>query len=79
MTDKLTPLRAVHQNCLECQGGSSRLVKECNLNTGPHPCPLWPYRLGRNPARAGIGANSHGFKKTASTKEIEAENANTEV
>ena len=46
----LTPVRAIRQKCLECQGGSRKAVRNC-----ADGCPLHPYRMGRNPARAGIG------------------------
>lgn len=51
-----TPIRAIRQKCLECAGGSKRQVRSCDRGPGlPRPCTLHPYRMGRNPARAGIG------------------------
>lgn len=47
----LTPVKAIRVFCLACMGGSKRLVRECN---NPD-CSLYPYRLGTNPNRAGIG------------------------
>lgn len=78
MREHMTPLQSIRLNCLQCMGGDARQVKSCDLDKGANPCPLWPYRMGHNPARAGIGANSHSYKKAASTKDLEAENANTE-
>ena len=40
------PLRAIRDGCLECMGGQSNLVKECNL---AKKCAFWPYRMGRAP------------------------------
>jgi hypothetical protein len=37
--------------CLQCQGGSYILIKECETED----CPIYPYRFGKNPARAGKG------------------------
>ena len=48
---KLTPLRAIRKHCLECSGGSVREVKLCVIPR----CPLFIYRLGRNPSRKGMG------------------------
>lgn len=51
----LTPLRAIRARCLEC-AGSRKKVRDCGR--GPEasdPCVLHPYRMGRNPARKGIG------------------------
>jgi hypothetical protein len=36
---------------LECSNGSPLEVKECPIDD----CPIYPYRLGKNPARSGIG------------------------
>ena len=48
-----TPLKAIRAHCLECCSDSPKEVRECHL-TG---CPLWDFRLGTNPHRAGIGGN----------------------
>lgn len=47
---KQTPVRAIRANCLRCQGGSRKAVRECAVD-----CPLHSYRMGKNPNRAGIG------------------------
>jgi len=46
---RLTPLKAIRQNCLECQGGSWAEVKRCNIPG----CWLFQFRFGRNPTRKG--------------------------
>jgi hypothetical protein len=46
----LTPVRAIRQKCMEYQGGSRKAIRNCAAD-----CPLHPYRMGRNPNRAGIG------------------------
>lgn len=51
MKKKLTPLKAVRKNCLDCNAGSAYEVRICEEND----CPLWIYRFGKNPARRGIG------------------------
>lgn len=41
-----TPLlRIIRENCLDCQGDSSKLVRECAV----YKCRFWPYRMGSNP------------------------------
>ena len=47
----LTPIKAIRNHCLECTGWLAHEVERC---TGKL-CPLYPYRLGTNPERAGIG------------------------
>src|SRR5210317_505254 len=37
------------KQCLECMGGRRDFVRECESLT----CPIWPYRMGTNPSRAG--------------------------
>ena len=55
---RLTPLKAIRANCIDCMAGSVYEVKRCHLTD----CPLHPYRLGRNPARKGIG-NANNLNK----------------
>lgn len=49
---RLTPLRAIRAKCLDC-AESTHEVRHCPIPD----CPLWPYRMGHNPARRGIGGN----------------------
>lgn len=51
------PLRAIRAKCLDCSGGNRAHVRDCPIEE----CPIWAYRMGRNPARKGIG----GKKKMA--------------
>ena len=45
---KLSPLKAIRAHCVECSGDSPAEARMCVTAT----CPLWPYRLGKNPFRA---------------------------
>lgn len=47
----LTPIKAIRLNCLECICWVPSEVKNCTSKL----CPLYPYRFGTNPERAGIG------------------------
>ncbi len=49
---KLTPLKAIRKKCLDCSGGSRAEVRECTIPD----CSLYLYRLGKNPARKGMGS-----------------------
>ncbi len=55
----LTPLKAIRYQCLECVCWSPYEVKNC---TGKL-CPLYPYRLGSNPERKGIGRTDQEFSR----------------
>jgi len=48
---KFTPLKAIRAKCLDCSGGQPSEVRRCDIED----CPLFPYRFGKNPSRAGIG------------------------
>jgi len=48
---KRPPMKAFRQFCLECLGGSSPLVRECNKGD----CPMHPFRFGKNPNVKGAG------------------------
>jgi hypothetical protein len=50
-TKPLTPVKAIRAKCLDCCGGDKPEVRDCAAIN----CPLHPYRMGRNPNRAGIG------------------------
>jgi len=45
----ITPVRAIRAKCLDCSGDSAAEVRACELTA----CPLYPFRLGKNPNRAG--------------------------
>ena len=45
MNKKITPLKAIRANCLDCMIGSYKNVKECKN----FDCALYLYRLGKYP------------------------------
>lgn len=45
---RMTPLQAVRARCRDCCAGSAHEVRLCTAAA----CPLWPFRMGRNPWRA---------------------------
>ena len=49
-----TPLKAIRAKCLDCMCNQPMEVRLCPSEN----CPLYPYRMGHNPNRNGIG----GFK-----------------
>jgi hypothetical protein len=48
---KKSPLKAIKIKCMDCSAGERKRVKNCQKLD----CPLFPFRLGHNPARKGIG------------------------
>ena len=40
----MTPMKAIRAKCLDCNGTSNE-VRLCPCTD----CPLWPFRLGKNP------------------------------
>lgn len=51
-----SPLKAIKSKCLECSNDCKKTVRECIIPE----CPLYIFRLGKNPHRAGI---KKGFQK----------------
>lgn len=47
----MTPLKAIREKCLDCMCGQAQEVKLCPCDD----CPLYPFRLGKNPSRSGVG------------------------
>lgn len=48
MANEITnPVKAIRAFCLECSGDSAAEVKSCPRTE----CPLYPFRLGKNPYR----------------------------
>jgi hypothetical protein len=45
---KITPLLAIRHHCVACSGGVHREVRECVIID----CPLYEYRMGKNPHRS---------------------------
>ena len=60
MKKHLTPVKAIRKNCLDCSGGSVSEVRNCVVTD----CPLYLYRLGRNPNR----------KANTQSREVNSEN-----
>lgn len=58
--NKLTPIKAIRKNCLDCSGGSISEVRECVILD----CTLYPFRLGKNPNRKGINQKTNLNLKT---------------
>ena len=53
-----TALKAIRRRCLDCSGYSQQEVQDCWAKPGErNACDLYPYRLGKNPNRAGKGGN----------------------
>jgi hypothetical protein len=49
----LSPIKAHRKRCLKCVGGSYKAVRDCPETD----CESYPYRLGKNPHRRGVGGN----------------------
>lgn len=42
---KETPIKAIRKKCIECSCGQTSEVKLCPMED----CPLYPFRMGKNP------------------------------
>lgn len=69
---RISPLKAIRLKCLDCSCGSSNEVKLCPVEK----CPLYPFRLGKNPNREGIG-NKNAVLPPRTTNSISVFSANS--
>lgn len=53
----LTPMRAIRAKCIDCCCGQKNEVRLCPCTD----CPLYPYRMGRRPGKAGTTAGNDGI------------------
>lgn len=74
MEYKHNPVKAIREKCLECSNGQPSEVKYCPVEK----CPLYPFRLGKNPfrkremteeQRKAVGDRLREARKTASDNE----------
>ncbi len=61
-----SPLRSIRAYCRDCQAEYLKAVRECEFRD----CKLYPYRMGRNPNRAGIGKIGNLSKNTPTQQVI---------
>lgn len=47
VTSNPNPVKAIRLKCLDCSGGSKSEAENCIIPD----CPLWPFRMGKNPFR----------------------------
>ena len=64
-----TPIRAIRAKCLDCMCGSAQEVRLCPCQD----CPLYPYRMGHNPNRKGMGGNIKALSAKKSNSACESE------
>lgn len=68
-TKVLTPIKAIRAKCLDCMCDSAQEVRLCPCQD----CPLYPYRMGRNPNRKGMGGNIKALSTEKSDSACEPE------
>ena len=56
----LTPIKAIRAKCLDCSNRQRKEVRDCLIPE----CPIFPFRMGKNPNRKGIG----GIKPNSAEK-----------
>lgn len=70
-----TPMKAIRAKCMDCSGDNANEVKLCPITW----CPLYPYRLGKNPAIKGRkGAGDPNFGKRMSELKTRSQNRENE-
>ena len=51
---RLTPVKGIRKFCIQC-AGNQKAPRHCTNKT----CPLFDFRLGKSPGRAGIGGGGN--------------------
>jgi hypothetical protein len=57
----MSPLRAIRKKCLDCSCDNTAEVRRCLITD----CALFPFRMGKNPNRKGIGGKLPEKSKNA--------------
>jgi hypothetical protein len=55
----LPPMQAFRAKCMDCTCNQPKEIKFCSITD----CAIWPYRMGNNPKRAGVGGKGRRFEK----------------
>ena len=55
----LTPIKAIRAKCQECSNYQPSEIRHCVITD----CPIYPFRMGKNPNRTGIGNLKGSFKQ----------------
>jgi hypothetical protein len=63
MPKHLSPVKAIKIFCYECVGSAKERILCVSID-----CPLYPYRLGDNPNRKGIGGRRSSKKQKLDKK-----------
>jgi len=56
----LSPIKSIRQKCLDCSAGQHKEIRECPILE----CPLYLFRMGKNPNRKGKG-NPSAFNQNS--------------
>jgi hypothetical protein len=60
----LSTVKAIKGRCMQCSTFSIKEIKHCAHTD----CELYPYRMGKNPSRKGIGGNKNLNSKKSATQ-----------
>ena len=80
---ELTPLKRIKAHCITCVPSQNlEGVRQCKGyvdNPEPHTCPLWEYRLGKNPKRSGINAKTQHLNRFKFSKHTANEQKKAQI
>ena len=73
----LSPIKAIRFKCQECSNFQPSEIRNCVITD----CPLYPFRMGKNPNRSGIGNKKGRFGQNLQTQvsKISGNNADLDV
>ena len=64
-------LKVIREKCLDCCAGQHCEVRKCHIKE----CPLWPYRMGKNPYHSRLMTND---QKQNATNNLTKQKESTE-
>ena len=75
MGGKRPSVKVMRKFCMECMGGSKEAVKECSTID----CLIYPFRFGKNPARAGKGQSAAQMASLRSKRQAVSKGISGEI
>lgn len=69
------PVKVIREKCLDCCCGSTHEVKLCTAER----CPLWPWRMGKNPYRKPPSEAKAAAARRMNQKRLDKENTHIDA
>ena len=61
-----SPIKAIRAKCIDCSGGNKAEVRKCVIPE----CPLFPFRMGKNPFRKPLTEEQREARRRSAIKNL---------